>query len=169
VKDFLRILLKQIVISPSEATYVVVGEKVVITTKEHEPYRWVKQRVNVDCDKEELSSALKKLARETGTNLVIDARAKEEAKTIVTMQLQDVTLETAAILLAETTGLKPVRVGNVVFLTTKEHAKAMCLPEIVIDPQTGLPAVGASMPALAGPIPLPAEWGEPAGPPALLK
>jgi hypothetical protein len=80
------------------------------------------------------------------------------------MQLQDVTLETAAILLAETTGLKPVRVGNVVFLTTKERAKAMCIAELVIDPTTGLPAVTASLAPLAGTVPLPEEW-ESSGPP----
>jgi hypothetical protein len=169
VKDFLRTLLTRIVLLPDEATYVVVGDTVVITTEQHAPYRWLKQRVNLDCDKEELSSALQKLARDTGTNLVLDARAKEEAKTAVTMHLQDVTLETAAVLLAEASGLKPVRVGNVLFLTTKEHAKAMCFSEIQIDPQSGLPAIGASSPPLASPVPLPAEWGELAGPPAMLK
>jgi hypothetical protein len=164
VKDFLRNTLKQISVSPSEATYVVVGDTVVLTTEDHAPYRWLKQRVNLDCDKEELSSALKRLGRETGMNFVLDARATEEAKALVTLQLNDVTLETVVVLLAETVRLKAVRVGNAVFLTTKEHAAEM-LPALKLDPETGLPIVPAQgrVAPVIGPLPLPDEY--PVGPP----
>ena len=82
------------------------------------------------------------------------------------MQLQDVTFETAVVLLAETAGLKPVRVGNVVFLTTKEHAKAMFSLEI--DPTTKLPIPPPDVDSpLIGPIPLPDEFGPGGGGPPL--
>jgi hypothetical protein len=165
LKDFLRNCLKQITVSPSEATYVVVGDTVILTTEDHAPYRWLKQRVNLDCDKEELSSALKKLSRDTGMNFVLDARATDEAKALVTLQLNDVTLETVVVLLAETVRLKAVRVGNTVFLTTKEHAAEM-LPVPKLDPNTGMPIVPAQGPVapVIGPLPLPDEYpGPPLG------
>ena len=40
----------------------------------------------------------------------------------MSLQLDDVPLETAVRLLAENAGLKPVRIGNVVLVTTKAHA-----------------------------------------------
>jgi hypothetical protein len=159
VKDFLRNRLKLIPIAPTEASYVVVGDTVVITTEDHAPYRLLKQSVNLDCDKEELSSALKKLARDSGMNLVLDSHAGDEGKMPVTLQLNDVTLETAVLLLAETVRLKAVRVGKVVFVTTKEHAAEM-LPQSKVDPFTGmLTEPGAtSIAPVIGPLPLPDEY-----------
>jgi hypothetical protein len=43
----------------------------------------------------------------------------------VSIQMDDVPLETAVRLLAETAGLKPVKVGNVLMVTTKATAAAM--------------------------------------------
>ena len=55
----------------------------------------------------------------------MDARAEKEAQGAVSLQLQDVPLETAVRLLAEMAGLKPVRVGNTLFVTRKELAAEM--------------------------------------------
>ena len=50
---------------------------------------------------------------------------EKEAKAPVSIQLEDVPLETAVRLLAEMAGLKPVRVGNVLFVTKKETANEL--------------------------------------------
>ncbi len=145
-KDLLRTVLKQIVVSPVAATYVVVGDTVVITTEASAPYRLMEQRINVECEKEELATVLKRVGRESGTNLVLDTRAVKDGQTTVTFDLQDVTMETAVVVIAESVGLKPVRIGNVVFLTTKDKALEMLAEQAV------------------GPIPLPPEFGAIAGP-----
>jgi hypothetical protein len=157
VKDLLRNLLTQIVVTAHPATYVVIGDTIILTTEYSEPYRVLKQRVSLDCDVEELSMALRRLADKTGATLVLDSRA-DEAKTSVTVQLNDVTLETAAILLAEKVRLKAVRVGNAVFLTTKEHANEML--QAKVDQATGTPAAAAEMQVspVIGPLPLPKEF-----------
>src|SRR5438067_1399862 len=51
--------------------------------------------------------------------------AAKEAKMEVSLQMEDVPLETAVRLLSEMAGLKPVRVGNVLFVTTKANATEM--------------------------------------------
>src|SRR5262249_13800110 len=76
-------------------------------------------------DGQQMVQAIKKLAAETGTNLLIDTRVMKEAQTAVTLQLEDVPLETAVRLMAEMVGLKPVRVGNVLFVTSKATAQEM--------------------------------------------
>ncbi len=90
-------------------TYAVIGDSVLVTTEEVAVYRQLKQRVSVDLDRVPLEKALKGLARETATNLLVDSRAQKEAQNPVSLQLDDVPLETAVRLLAEAAGLKPVR------------------------------------------------------------
>ena len=43
----------------------------------------------------EFARALKQIARETATNLVVDARVSKDAQTPVSLQMEDVPLETA--------------------------------------------------------------------------
>jgi hypothetical protein len=149
-KDLLRAFLAKVVVAPGAADYVVVGDKVIITVDEAVKYRWMQQPVSFNCDKEELPSALKRLAHETGTTLVIDPRAAKETQPLVTLHAQDVTLETVVVLLAQMAGLKPVRVGNSLFLTTKENAAEMRADQ--------------DRASLIGPCPLPAEYpSTPAG------
>ena len=87
--------------------------------------RQMRQRVSVDLNKVGLAEALRKIGRDTATNLIVDARAEKEAKAEVSLQLEDVPLETAVRLLSEMAGLKPVRVGNALFVTKKDLAAAM--------------------------------------------
>jgi hypothetical protein len=147
VKEVLRRLLKQVPVAPSEATYVIVGDTVVITTEAQAPYQWMRQLVNLDVEKEELSSVVKKLARATGTNLVIDARAAKEAQTLVTLQVQDASLESVVYVLADMVGLQPVRVGNMLYITTKTNVM-----EMRDDPERA---------RVIGPCPLPPQYGGP--------
>ena len=45
-------------IAPAET--VIIGNRIVITTSEWAKYRWMRQLVSLDCEKEELSSVLAK-------------------------------------------------------------------------------------------------------------
>jgi hypothetical protein len=141
LKDVLRKILSKLPVAPTEATYIIRDNLIVITTDDWAPYVWMRQDVSLDCEKEELASALKKLARTSGANLVLDHRASKEAETRITLRLQGVTLEVAVTLLGETVGLKPVRVGNALLLTTKENAQ-----ELLTD---------RNRPPTIGPCPLP--------------
>ncbi len=115
--------------------YAIVGENVVVTTDEMAMYRQMRQRVNIDYESAEFATAIRQLARETGTNLIIDARSIKEAKGAVTLQLEDVPLETAVRLMSEMVGLKPVRVGNVMFICSKAAAADLKTdPDLVPPP-----------------------------------
>jgi hypothetical protein len=113
------------VLGPYNLGYAVIGDTVLVSTDDMAMQRQVKQRVNVDVDKLDFADALKQIAHDTGTSILLDPRAAKDAHVKVTMALDDVPLDTAVRLLAEPTGLRPVRVGNVLFVTTKANATAM--------------------------------------------
>jgi uncharacterized protein YneF (UPF0154 family) len=117
VRSALRTLL-----NPYNLSYAIVEDTVVISSEEGAAQRQLRQRVSIDLDKVELAKGLKQLARETGVNLIVDARAAKESAAAVSLQLDDVPLETAVRLMVETAGLKTVRVGNVLFVSTKAFA-----------------------------------------------
>lgn len=125
VKEVLRYMLKRVPLAPYEAAYVLVGDTIVITSELQVPYFWMRQPVNLVCEKEELSSVLKRLAHETGTNLVLDARAAKEGQTLITLEIYDAPLEMVVYLLADMVDLQPVRAGNVLYVTTKDNACQM--------------------------------------------
>jgi hypothetical protein len=135
VRNVLRAIL-----APYGLSYAAISDTVVITTEDMAMLRQLRQRVNVDLSKVEFTSALKQLARDTATNLILDARAEKDASAKVSLQLEDVPLETAVRLLAEMAGLKPVRVGNVLFVTKKETANELRGdPDLVQPIQPGQP------------------------------
>jgi hypothetical protein len=109
-------------LSPYNLAYAVIGDTVLITTDEMALYRQMRQRVSINLDRVPLATALKQLAQDTGTNLVLDGRLNQEAKGAVTLTLDDVPLDVAVRVMAETCGLKPARIGNVLFVTTKANA-----------------------------------------------
>jgi hypothetical protein len=127
LKSALRTILE-----PYGLSYAVVGDTVIVTTEQMAVMRQMKQRVNVEFDKVEFAAALKQLGKETGAGLLIDSRVEKEAKTPVSLELEDVPLETAVRLLSEMAGLKPVRIGNVLFVTDKKNAA-----ELRNDPDLG--------------------------------
>jgi hypothetical protein len=135
----IRTVLRAIV-APYGLSYAPVGDSVVITTEDMAMLRQMRQRVSVDLSKVEFTAALKQLAKETATNLILDSRAEKDANAKVSLQLEDVPLDTAVRLLAEMAGLKPVRVGNVLFVTKKEIAAEMRQdPDIAAATQPGQP------------------------------
>jgi len=125
------------VLSPYGLSYAVVGDTVIVTTEQMAVVRQMRQRVNVEFDKVEFAQALKRLGRETGANLLLDSRLEKEAKVPVSLELEDVPLETAVRLLSEMAGVKPVRIGNVLFITDKKNAA-----ELRQDPDLSGPPVG---------------------------
>jgi secretin/TonB-like protein len=120
----LRVALRRL-LDPYGLSYAVVGDTVVVSTEDGAGARQLRQRVTVDFDKVELSETLRRLARDTGAQLVQDPRAEKEGAMKVSLRVEDVPLETAVRLLAEMANLKPVRVGNVLFVTSKAVALEM--------------------------------------------
>jgi type II secretory pathway component GspD/PulD (secretin) len=179
VRSALRTLLSQYNLS-----FAIVGDTIVVTTEDMAMHRQMRQRVNIDLDKVSLATALKQLSRDTATNLTIDPRVQKDAQTPVSLQLEDVPLETAVRLLAEVAGLKPVRMGNVLFVTSKTNAADLRsdpdlaptpglggprMEELIIGPNgrmivPGNPGIGiAPLPPPPVPNPVPAPGNQPAG------
>jgi hypothetical protein len=171
VKTVLRNILNQYGLS-----YAIIGDSVLVSTDEMAIYRQLKQRVSLDLDRVPMDKALKGLARETATNLLVDNRAQKEAQTPVTLQVDEVPLETAVRLIGEAAGLKAVRLGNVVLMTTRVHATELRsepelapvprVPGMPDGPGTG-PGIGPiAPPGVPAPGPLPPPPGVPAKPAA---
>jgi hypothetical protein len=112
-------------LSEYDLGYVIVGEQVLITTQAMTTTRQIRQMVTVDVEKTPLADALRKLARETAVNMVLDSRIGKEGQEKVNLQLDEVALDTAVKLLVEQAGLKVVFVDNVIFVTTKARAMEM--------------------------------------------
>ena len=81
--------------------------------------------VYVEFYKDPLAEALKELATATECNIVLDTRAEERAKTPVTATLTNVPLDQAVLMLANMAGLKPVRIGKALYVTTPDNALAL--------------------------------------------
>ncbi len=114
------------VLSPYNLGYAIIGDTVLISTDDMVMQRQMKQRVTIDLDKVDMAAALKQLSRDTATNLLLDTRVPgKDAKATVTLQLEDVPLDTAIKLVAEAGGLKPVQIGNVMLVTTRALAGEM--------------------------------------------
>jgi type II secretory pathway component GspD/PulD (secretin) len=117
----LRVALRRL-LSQYNLGYAVIGDMVLITTEDMAIHRQMRQRVNLDLERIPLDEALRDLAKWTVTNLVMDGHVTKEAKIPVSLKLQDVTLEVAVRLRANQAGLRPVRAGNVIYVTTKANA-----------------------------------------------
>jgi len=137
----LRTALRQI-LAKNNLSFAVVGDSVVVSTDDMCMHRQMRQRVQVDFEKAELATALRKPAKETGTNVVIDPKVAREAATPVTMQLDDVPYEMAVKLMTEMAGLKAVRLGNVLFVCSKEKAAELRQdPDFAPNPNGGGPVL----------------------------
>jgi hypothetical protein len=137
------------VLAPYNLGYAIIGDTVLISTDDMAMHRQMKQRVSVELEKVDLAAALKQLSRETASNLMLDTRVGKEAKTEVTLQMEDVPLETAVRLVSEMAGLKPVKVGNVLFVTTKALATEMRNDPDLANPG-GNPGVMPGNPGMPG-------------------
>jgi hypothetical protein len=108
--------------------YAVVGETVLITTDREAGNLRLRQLVQIDVKNTPLKTVLRQLGADTGVNVVLDPRlrsAKLESEPI-TLNVQEVALHNAVRLLAEFANLRSVQVGDVLVVTTPEHAARMC-------------------------------------------
>ncbi len=110
-------------LNPYGLTYIISQDALLVTTEEMAMVRQFRQRVTVNLEDVPLKKAVRDLARNHGINLVIDPKVAKQSDAPVSLQLDNTTVETTLRLLAEVGGLKAVRMGNVIFVTTDEKAK----------------------------------------------
>jgi RNA polymerase sigma factor (sigma-70 family) len=149
VGEILRDILAQLPLPESGATgrvtFLVKGSQIVIVPAylipiakaygDDEPQRLLNaelieeqvlgEPVSVEFHNRPLAEALRELADSTGTNIVLDSRAKQSGQTPVTASLQNVRLMTALRILADMAELQPVVVGNVYYVTDPKNAERL--------------------------------------------
>src|SRR5262249_14325350 len=134
------------------------GDTVLVSTEENIIYRQLKHRVSVDVDGTPLNKALRELSQAHGVNVVVDPRTLKTklAEAPVTLQVDDVPFETAVRLMAGIAGLRPVRMGNVLFVTSEERAEKLKDSDTLV-PNPGLAAGGPGVlvPGLPGALAVP--------------
>jgi hypothetical protein len=123
----LRLALTRL-LRPHNLAHALVGDTILITTKEKAIDRPLEQLVSLNADAAPLSGLLKQLARETGANLLLDPRAAKEGQTMLSLRLDEVPLQTAVELLADEAGLRAVRMDNLLYLTTEARAEKLRKP-----------------------------------------
>jgi hypothetical protein len=142
----------------------IVGDHILIGTEEAVNYRQLRQRVRIQFDGEALPKALADLSLQTGANIVLDPRAQAIAeKHKVILKLDDAPLESVVRLMAEVAGLKPVRLGNVLFVTTEDRAEKLKADPDSAPPKDAAAPVASPMVLPAGPPAAPAVPASPRG------
>jgi hypothetical protein len=81
--------------------------------------------VDYSKDKQTLAEALRAVASQTDTNIVVDPRAEEKTNVKVGLRLANVPVATAVALLADMAELDVVRLDNVFYVTLPEKAEKM--------------------------------------------
>lgn len=113
--------LRQI-LSQHNLDYAIIGDMILITTEPMAIERQMRQSISVRFQRLQLKTAMERLARETATNIIVDPKASQEMRTPVSLEVEDAPLEVIVKLLANQVGLKQIRVGNVMMVTTKATA-----------------------------------------------
>jgi RNA polymerase sigma factor (sigma-70 family) len=129
----LQVVLRKIlsrIPAKTPLTYVVRGNLIQITTESrlHAEF-WPKDYrgpyfplVTAKFDKRPVREALQELAADAERSIVLDERAGEAAQTPVTANLVNVPLDTAVQTLADAADLALVPRGNLLYITTRQHA-----------------------------------------------
>jgi hypothetical protein len=112
-------------LEPLALSAVVVGDRVVIARPAVALEKQLGQPVSVDLDKREFGDVLRDLRRQTGANVVLDPKAAKEARTPLTLRLEETPLESAVAVLADAAGLRSVRLGNVLYVTSDSRAEVL--------------------------------------------
>jgi len=124
VLHVLRQALKQL---PAKSALIVRAGRVDIVPAARTSKEWMlNQTFNVDFKDRPLEAALEELSELTGVSIVMDARAKEKAKSAVSARFRDdVALQDAVRMLTDMAELKIVYLVTGMFITTPEHAQTM--------------------------------------------
>jgi hypothetical protein len=135
------------------------------------------QTVRVDFKEQRLDLALEEISDLTGVSIILDARAKEKAKTSVTARFSDdVAMQDAVRMLTDMAELKIVYLVTGMYITTPENAKVMQkeLKDLYEPKAPGVPFIGpGGVPfdpsMLGGPLPDPSlsPLAPPLPPPSL--
>ena len=104
-------------------SYAILEDAVLVTSDEFATIRQYLQRVNVAVEAVPLKKAARDLAKKHGVNLMIDPKMLMQADAAVSIELDNVSLETALRMMAELANLKTARMGSVTFITSEERAK----------------------------------------------
>jgi hypothetical protein len=120
VRDALRRVFEPIGLTPF-----IIDDAVLLTSEDIGIQKQLKQRIDVDVSEVPLADALKDVGRRKAVNVVVDRRVKKQTETKVSLQVEDVALESAVRLLAEQAGLKAARIGNVLYVTTPDNAASI--------------------------------------------
>jgi hypothetical protein len=128
----LRKILSQLPV-PSKATYIIRKDHIEITTtaalvREFFPRRPEETYcplVIASFDHCPLDQALREIAELTSTNVVLDVRAAKAGKKTITAGFMNVPFDRAVSLLLRRANLEPVYTGRVLYVTTRENARAL--------------------------------------------
>jgi hypothetical protein len=81
--------------------------------------------VSLFLERRPLTEAVKRMQEQVHVNIVIDPRAGDKAKALVSGSLLNMPVDSALFLLADLAELRPVRLDNTYLVTTPERAKAL--------------------------------------------
>ncbi len=109
--------------SPYGLSPYIIEDEVFLAPEDVGVRRQLTQRVSLDLNEVPLADALKRLGRERAINLLVSREGAKGAEKKISLQVDDVPLETAVRLLADQAGLRAARMDNVLIVTTPEHAK----------------------------------------------
>lgn len=126
-------------LAPHGLTHVILGDKVYIASIERANHEQMRQKVNVNLNEAKLNGALKQLALDTASNIVLDPKLGKSAEEPITLQLDNVPLEVAVKVIATAAGLASVRMHNVLYVTTLAKAKELRQEAQELQPPVALP------------------------------
>jgi hypothetical protein len=89
-------------------------------------------KVHLDVERRSLDQALRDMADATGISIVLDPRAGDSSKTLVTITLTNVPIDTAVSVVADLSGLKMVALDHVLYVTSPANAKVLSAEQAVL-------------------------------------
>jgi hypothetical protein len=129
--------------SPYGLSPYIIEDEVFLAPEDVGVRRQLSQRVSLDLNEVTLADALKRLGRERAINLLVSREGAKGAEKKISLQVDDVPLETAVRLLADQAGLRAARIDNVLIVTTPEHAKQINADNAARKQTESVPGAGA--------------------------
>ncbi len=134
---------------PSGLSVYVIEDEVFLAPDDVGVRRQLTQRISLDLNEVSLADALKRLGRERAINLLVSREGAKGAEKKISLQVDDVPLETAVRLLADQAGLQAARIDNVLIVTTPEHAKQINADNTARKQSDGVGGAGGASPTPA--------------------